>query len=241
MNAIDFKQATIFIVVFAVLALLINSTRGLGNSRMASFAPEPVSSSTQTAVQAQQLAAQQAAQQTAQAAQQAAAAEHTKFLARYVNGGFTRPTSGRSIALVVAGEDGKPNAALTAALARKFQSPAVHVSTSFFTPEFVADGLFKDALAESRDVFNKLDLAKSVDALVLAREDVQYAQNPALDNVTTATIQLDVIVVPVSGQGERSSWTFTANGPGFSNPVAKKATEERLLKQIANDTKMSLP
>jgi Na+-transporting methylmalonyl-CoA/oxaloacetate decarboxylase gamma subunit len=236
MNAIDSKQATIFIVVFAVLALLINSTRGLGNSRMASFAPEPVSSSTQTAVQAQQLAAQQAAQ----AAQQAAAAEHANFLARYVNGGFTRPTSGRSVALVVASEDGKPNAALTAALTRKFQSSAVQVSTSFFTPEFVADGLFKDALAGPRDMFNKLDLAKSVDALVLAREDVQYAQNPALDNVTTATIQLDVSVVPVSAQGESSSWTFTANGPGFSNPVARKAAEERLLKQIANDTKMSL-
>ena len=75
---------------------------------------------------------------------------------------------------------------------------------------------------------------------MLAREDVQYAQNAALENVITATIRLVVTAVPVSGQGAPVTWTFTAYGPGFTKEIARTAAEERLIKQIASDTKLSL-
>lgn len=215
---IDQKQAAIFVVVFFVIALLINSTQGLGNRRGVSPAPVIISPE----------------------AQQAAAAEHTRYIARYLNSSFARPAGNRGVAIVVAAENGKLNSNVASALARRFQGASVQIFSSFFTPEFVSDGLFNDALAGSRELFRKLDLANSVNALVLAREDVQYSQNAALDNVTTATMRLDVTVVPVSGQSDPLTWTFTAYGPGFSQEVARKAAEERLIKQIAADTKMSL-
>jgi hypothetical protein len=75
---------------------------------------------------------------------------------------------------------------------------------------------------------------------VLAHLDVQYTKNAALENVITATMQLSVAVMPVSGQGTGNTWTFTAAGPGFTKEVARQAAEERLIKQIATDIKMSL-
>jgi Na+-transporting methylmalonyl-CoA/oxaloacetate decarboxylase gamma subunit len=231
MNMIDQKQAAIFVVVFFVIALLINSTQGLSNSRVVSLAPVSISPE-----------AQQAAANAAQAAQvaQAAAAEHARYIARYLNSSFARQAGNRGVAIVVTTENGKLNSTVASALARRFQGASVQIFSSFFTPEFVSDGLFNDALAGSRELFRKLDLANSVNALVLAREDVQYSQNAALNNVTTATMRLDVTVVPVSGQSDPLTWTFTAYGPGFSQEVARKAAEERLIKQIAADTKMSL-
>jgi hypothetical protein len=228
MNAIDPKQATIFVIVFFVIALLINSTQGYSHSRTQS----PASNSLSTANP-------QLTTEAAQAAQNAAA-EHAHYLAKYLNGGFTRKAGARSIAIVVVTETGKLNPAVNSALARRLQNESTQILPSLFKPEFVSDGLFNDAIANSSDLFQKLDLANSVDSLVLAREDVQYAQNPALENVITATMRLDVTVVPISGQGDSKTWTFTANGPGFNQTVARAAAEERLIKQIAADTKMSL-
>ncbi len=59
-------------------------------------------------------------------------------------------------------------------------------------------------------------------------------------NGITATLRLDVTVMPVSGQGDGKTWTFTAYGPGFTKEVANATAEERLIKQIDADTKMVL-
>jgi hypothetical protein len=116
----------------------------------------------------------------------------------------------------------------------------VQILPSFFRPAFISDGLFDQVLSGSQDLFAKLELAKSVDTLVMAKEDVEYTQSPALENLITATIRLDVHLIHVSGQDDGTTWTFTAHGPGFSKDIARKAAEERLIKQISEDTKMSL-
>ena len=169
-----------------------------------------------------------------------AATEKANFLARYVNGSFTRQAGKQGVAIVVANENGKLNPPVTAALARKLQNEAVQISPSFFTTDFISDGLFDNALAGSIELFRKLDLPSSLNALVLAREDVQYSKNATLENTITATLRLDITVVPVSGQTAPVTWAFTAYGPGFTKEVARGTAEERLIKQITSDTKMSL-
>ncbi len=229
MHSIDSKQATIFVVVFSVIALLINYGQGFLGSRSAPQVPAVISQNTQKSVQP-----------AAQSATQVAVAERTRYIARYLNGNFSRQAGNRSVAIVAANENGRLNFAVTDALTRRFNGSSVQISASLFTPEFVSDGLFTNAIAGSRDLFRKLDLASSVDVLVLAQEDVQYSKTAALENLTTATMRLTVTVVPVSGQSEAMTWTFTAYGPGFAKEVARKAAEERLIKQIADDNKMSL-
>jgi hypothetical protein len=175
-----------------------------------------------------------------QKAVQDVAAEHTRYLARYLNTGFARKQGTETVAVAAASEDGKLNRVVTAALVSRFQREPVRILSPFFKPEFVSDGLFNDAFTGSNELFNKLELAKSLDALLLARQDVQYSKNAALENVISATMQLKVVVVPVSGQTDGKTWTFTAYGPGFTKEVARQAAEERLIKQIATDTNMSL-
>jgi hypothetical protein len=221
MNSIDSKQAAIFIAVFSVIALLVNSTQGFGKAWKATSAPVTILTATEQA-------------------SQIAGAEHAQYVARYLNGVFNKKVGSKSVAIITDTEDGKSDSALTAALVSRFRTASVQIYPSFFTGEFISDGLFKDALAGSSELFRKLDLANALDVLVLAQEDVVYSQNATLDNVTTATLQLKITVVPVSGKATGNTWAFTAYGPGFTKEVARKAAEERIIKQIASDTKMSL-
>jgi hypothetical protein len=133
-----------------------------------------------------------------------------------LNAGFSKTPGIESFALVVATQDGKPDSAVGTALANHFKSDSVKISTTFFKPEFVSDNLFASVFDGSTEILTKLELANTLDALLLARETIQYTKNSdSLDNVLTANVQLQVQVVPIAGNIQNQSWTFTANGAGF--------------------------
>lgn len=226
MSGINPKRVTVFVCVMATIAIFIHSAQSYREQQKA------VTVAQQQHVMENEAAARKAAQD--------AAAAHAQYLARYVNTSFSRKSGSETVAVTVASENGTLNSTVTAALVSRFQRESVRILSPFFKPEFVSDGLFNDAFTGSGEVFNKLELANSLDGVVLAQQNIQYAQNSALENVISATMQLKVAVVPISGQGGGKTWTFTAYGPGFTKEVARQAAEERLIKQIAADTNMSL-
>jgi hypothetical protein len=189
---------------------------------------------------AQRRADQHAAAERANEEAARKAAEHSRYLERYLNTGFARKPGMKPIAIVVASEDGKLNAAVTTALAMHFKDQNVELLSSYFKPEFVSDKLFSEVFNGSSDVLHKLELDNSLDALLLARQTVRYSTNPSLENVMTANMRLEVTVLHVSGTVQSKTWTFTANGAGFKQGDARALAEERLIKQIGSDTKMSL-
>lgn len=239
------RNKLLFIGSLALIALAINYFVASINPRSSNLTPirsqiswqqqNPTEATTRIA-NAEKLAAEEPN------ATQIAAATHAKFLDRYLNTSFVRNRGIKTVALAVAC-DGKVHHALDAALIQRFQGESVQILPSFFTSEFVSEGLFDSAFSGSKETFTKLELAKSLDALLLAREHVEYSKNADLENVIAATIQLDVTCFPVSSSPLVlvQTWTFVANGAGFKEPEARAMAEERLAKQIAKDTKMSLP
>jgi hypothetical protein len=236
MNGNEPAQRIWFIIIFFIVAFIINSTPHL------SFSTQNVRLQQQVPAYAPPVASQQQQEQAAAAQKSAtdAAAEHSRFLARYLNAGFPRTPGNGTLALVVATENGQLDHPVGTALANHFKSGNVEISTSLFKPEFVSDKLFANVFGGSTEILNKLELANSLDALLLARETVQYSKDSSLDNLISANMQLEIQVVPVAGNIQNQSWTFTANGAGFSQAEAKSMAVERLIKQINNDTKMSL-
>ena len=237
MSGINPKRVTVFVCVMAVIAIFIYTAQSVREQQKAATVARRQQAMENEATARK--AAQDAVAEQAKAVQDAAA-KHAQFLARYVNTSFSRTPGSKTIAVAIVSEDGKLNRAVSAALESRFQREPARILSPFFKPEFVSDGLFNDAFTGAGEVFNKLELAKSLDGVVLAQQNVQYTQNTALENVITATMQLKVAVMPVSGPGDGKTWTFTAYGPGFTKEVARQAAEERLIKQIATDTNMSL-
>jgi hypothetical protein len=266
MSGINPKRVTVFVCVMAVIAIFIYSAqsvrlqqkavmvaqqrRAMENEAAARKAAQDAAAERAKAAAEQVRVAQAAAAKEAKAAQDAAIARanaiqekaerHAQFLAHYLTASLPQTTGNKTAAIAVASENGTLNSVVTAAIADRFKKEPVQIISSLFKPAFVADGLFNEAFDGSGEVFNKLDLANSLDGAVFARQDVQYAKNPSLQNVITATMQLKVAVMPVAGQSDGKTWTFTAYGPGFTKEVARQAAEERLIKQITTDTNMSL-
>ncbi len=186
-------------------------------------------------------AARIANEQSRQKALQSAAAEHERFLTKYVNTNITKRAGSQMVAVAVVSETGTMNHAIGAALVKHFQREGVQLTDSFFKPELATDGLFATAFKGSSDLFNRLELAKNLDALLLAHQIVQYETNSELNNIVTAAMQLEVVALPAAGQIESQSWTFSANGAAFRPADARMQAQERIVKQIETDATMTLP
>jgi hypothetical protein len=265
MNRINPARAAIFIVVLVAAAIAISGTlnhfrqKAEQKRQQQQLEIDKQNTAQKTAQEQQQLekdreaAAQKAASDAAAAAQKAASdaaaaaqkaaqdavKEHADFLARYTNPNFTKPPGTELIAVAVADENGTMNHTIGAALVSRFKGERLKLTDSFFKPALVSGGLFNDVFDGSSDLFNKLELAKSLDALLLARQDVQYSTNAALDNIVTANMHLELVALPVAGQIQSQGWKFMATGAGTGPAEARQQAEERIIKQIATDTNMT--
>jgi hypothetical protein len=169
-----------------------------------------------------------------------AAESHKQYLARYLNSGIQRSSGMNLVAVIAATESGKINRAVSQALSTRLKTGDADIVGTFFKPELVTDGLLEQLFAESTQVREKLELDKMLDGLILARLAVEYLDNPSLQNIITAKMSLDVTVQALGASGGSKTWTLTASGAGFDNNTARAMAEERMLKAIAADTKMSL-
>jgi hypothetical protein len=161
------------------------------------------------------------------------AAEHAKYVARYVTSRNPRDTNGQTVAIAVVSEKAKYNQAIAAAVSARCKPERLKFPPSPFTLEFVSDGLFENAFNGSTAIIRDLELTNSADLLLLGRQSVEYATNPDLNNLITATMRLELNALPVGAWGQNNGWTFSANGAGFRQADARAAAEERIVKQIS--------
>ena len=113
----------------------------------------------------------------AQAAAQKAADELKAYRTRYLGDHNAR----YSIAVMVADENGMPNESLAQSICTILDTNGLTTTASLFTPDFIADGLFGQMLSGSKEAFDKLELTNTVQAVMLARQSVEYSTNSALD------------------------------------------------------------
>ena len=218
MHNVDKKRAVILITVCGILAVAIWGGWW-------SFHVRPAKA-TQEAAQARRIATEQKT------------ADHAAYAAKYVNSAPSRKPDVKLIAVAVLSPDGQLTPALNGVLTDRFQTDSAKILCSFFRPAFVADGLFGNALTKPTEVFEQLGLAKSVNAVLLGRQTVEYSTDPSMENVMTANMQFELTAVSLA-DGLSRSWNFVANGAGFKQNEARAMAEERLIKKMSKDNTLS--
>ena len=208
----------LFVCLLAVIAAIIYSFKSQHDNRRAE--------------QQQQAAAQQQALS-------AANAEKDKYLG-YVNTNIVRNPGEEMIAVACASENGTMNSAIGDALATHFKRDHIKFVSSFFRPTMITDGSFDAVFTGSKETFKKMELEKSLDGLLLAKQDVGYSNNDVHVGVVTADMHVQIVTLPVTGQIESQSWTLSAKGTGFNNADARMQAEDRIIKQINANTNMAL-
>ena len=215
MNRINLQRAILFICILGCIAIILYAWQYRGEQ-------------------------QKAAEIAALKVEQDAVIAHFQYMAQYEDTNFTRTPSIELIAVACATENGIMNEAVGAALVSRFKTGKVEVTSSFFKPTLITEGLFDDVFNGSGDMVRKLELAKYLDGVLAARQDVQYSTNSELNNIVTADMHLQIEALPVSGLVESQSWTLAAKGTGFNRADARMQAEERIIKQIGNNPTMSL-
>ena len=169
------------------------------------------------------------------------AAQHARDLKRYLNVDIPARPGIKRVAVVAVGSDGMIDDALGNLLCDLVRTDQNEPILDFFTPEFISDGLFRETFDGSHDIFARLELMQSIKSLLLARETIRLETNSAsLDNVLTATLQLEVKAVsPSFGIGNKG-WQFEATGAGFKPEDARSLAEERIFKKLTNNTPISI-
>jgi hypothetical protein len=169
-----------------------------------------------------------------------AAAEHARFLSRYLNSGFIRKPGMATIGIAIESETGTMNPTIANALAQHLGTGDVQLLNSFFKPEFVADKLVAGIFSGDTEIFNRLELTNSLNGVLIGQQTITYSTNAALENTISAHLRLQVIALPVGLTRESQSWNFAANGIGFRPQEARQAAEDRIVAQIAKSTNMVL-
>jgi hypothetical protein len=171
---------------------------------------------------------------------QDAAAEHARFLTRYLNAGFNRKTGVASIAVAIENEQGTVNPKIATALTQRLQTDEVQLFNSFFKPEFVADNFVTRLFSGETGIIEQLELTNSLDAVLIGRQTVAYSTNAELGNTVTANLNLELTTLPVGMTREGQSWNFAANGGGVRPQEARQLAEDRIIEQIARNTNLVL-
>lgn len=169
-----------------------------------------------------------------------AAAVQARFLARYLNSGFTRRPDVATIGVAIESEAGTMNPTIANALAQRLKTAEVQLLNSFFKPEFVADRFVGNIFSGDTGIFGRLELSNSLNGVLVGKQTVTYSTNAALENTITANLRLEVMALPVGFTRESQSWNFAANGIGFRPHEARQLAEDRIIEQIAKSTNMVL-
>ena len=243
MHNVDTRRAFILIGICALLASAITGgwnqfrRQPLPPNRMVSELPASIAVNNSTGMAGNRSAQVEAEARRGEAEEKAA--QHAAYLARYLNSGVPRQPGMKSIAVAMAAETGQFNSVLTTAISDRFKTDSAKMLNSLFRPAFVTDGLLANVLDGSPAAITKLDLAKSLDVLLLGRQTVQYSSDPSLENVITANMRFELTAMSIAN-GQNQSWAYNSNGAGFKQSEARAMAEERLLKQIAKDSTLSL-
>ena len=226
MRLFDQIRIGVIILAMAGIAILIHQGQARKEEKKAAALSESqAKTNAESALQAQKIAGESA---------------RVQFVNQYVNSNVRRTPGVPLIAVAVATESKTMNHAMSVALIQRFKGDHANLFDSFFKPPVVSDGLFGDIFNGSTVLFSKLEITNSVDGLLLGRQTVDYATNPDLDNVITASMRLEVVTLPVAGIFQSQGWTFAANGTGFRQADARMQAEERIIKQINEKADMTL-
>jgi hypothetical protein len=166
------------------------------------------------------------------------AVAHKAFLAQNVNPGFTRGNV--PLIAVVSVVDGKLNPRIASKLVERLTTNGFRLVSSFFTPEFVSSGNFKALFQGTDSLISRLELTNALDGLVLAEEETKFETTPSLQNLVTASIQLEVSIIHFSDFNNRHIFFRSMSGPGFRESEALSAAEERVVRDLSHDTNFSL-
>lgn len=166
--------------------------------------------------------------------EQRLAQEHEAFLNRYLTTrSFTNNPESPEVAVLVIDEDNTISQDITREIALSLKNERLNVTSSLFTGAFVSDGIFEKIFGGDADYVRKLELSKYCDHGIFGKKEVNFTENPELQNMTTAKVSIEIHILSSETGMIEDNFKITETGAGFSKEAAAGMAMERILKVIS--------
>ena len=160
--------------------------------------------------------------------------EHEAFLNRYLMArSFTNNPESLEVAVLVIDEDNTISQDVTQKIALSLKNERCNVTSSLFTGAFVSDGIFEKIFGGDTGKVKNLELSKYRDLLILGKKEVNFTENPELQNMTTAKVSIEIHIVSLEAGTIEDNFKITETGAGFSKETAEGMAMERILQVIS--------
>ena len=166
--------------------------------------------------------------------EQRAAQEHEAFLNRYLmTRSFTNNPESLEVSVLVIDEDNTISQDITRKIALSLKNERLNVTSSLFTGAFVSDGIFEKIFGGDTGKVKNLELSKYSDLLILGKKEVNFTENPELQNMTTAKVSIEIHIVSSEAGTIEDNFKITETGAGFSKATAEGMAMERILQVLS--------
>jgi hypothetical protein len=135
--------------------------------------------------------------------------------------------------VLIVNEKNSQSLDLSSLVAESLQNGDAQITTSFFRPAFVTDGLFEKAFTGQADELQRLPIKDGVQTISFGRQSVSYTKNPDL-GVITANMALEMNVVRTDGFQSLYGQTIKSIGAGLSEEEARSNAEAKIVAQLTN-------
>ena len=162
------------------------------------------------------------------------AQEHEAFLNRYLSTrSFTNNSESLEVAVLVIDADSAISQDITREIALSLKNETLNVTPSLFTDYFVSDGIFDKIFGGDTGKAKDLALSKYSDLLILGKKEVNFTENPELQNMITAKVFIEIHIISSESGTIEDSIKATETGAGFSKETAEGMAMERILQVIS--------
>lgn len=162
-----------------------------------------------------------------------AAQKRESFLNRYIgNRSFINKPGSIDVAVIVISDTGKTDQKISQKISSQLKSKAVNANMSFFSSQFMADGLFERLFKGDAKVIQQLELAHHIDYAILGKNSISFAENPEMQNLITAKVVLEIHLISTKSGTIEDSFSISEVGAGFSKSNAEEATLEKIYKKL---------
>jgi hypothetical protein len=158
--------------------------------------------------------------------------EHNAFLAKYISPGASSAPNAHGVAILALDGSGNVSPGMNQRLSVALKDKG-SVTASFFTHDFVRDGLFERLYSGDAGLARRLGLKNLVGFLVLGKLNVSYKENSDMQGMTTGIVNLDIHIVASQTGAVAESFSLSETGAGFTKQDAENQAMERISGKLA--------
>lgn len=159
-----------------------------------------------------------------------------EIIADYIiNHSFINTTQAKEIIITLLDNGDSFNQTLSQGVASLFSSKGFNSTTSFFSTNFIDDGIFNKLYNGNSDIIRNLKLIKYSDFLCIGKLSISYRDSKIRSDMITANYKVDIRVISLENSKIHQHFNKSVTGIGWSNEEASSIARGKILSIIEDN------